>query len=252
MGGGGVVATGHDRYANLPSPAVDSPGHRPSSRPTEVVACRGLPAPGGLARAGGARRSGPRSATRSTGAGRCPASATRTRAVAGRRPGAGRARRQPHRPDVHRRPLRRLPLRAPCTAPASPTSRRASHRDDGLVLTGAWITAPVRCAPPANKPTPDERDPCRPYLERELALLDDLRVFVLPRRRSATRSCAGLLGVRPRPRFGHGVEVAARRRSPDRCARSTSSQQNTFTGKLTEPMLDAVFARAATLAGLSG
>ena len=51
-------------------------------------------------------------------------------------------------------------------------------RDDGLALDGAWITAPVRCAPPANKPTPAERDRCRPFLERELALLGDLRVFV--------------------------------------------------------------------------
>ena len=57
-----------------------------------------------------------------------------------------------------------------------PTS---DHRDDGLTLTGAWITAPVRCAPPANKPTPEERDTCRPWLERELALLPSLRVFVV-------------------------------------------------------------------------
>ena len=92
-----------------------------------------------------------------------------------------------------------------------PTS---THRDDGLRLTGAWITAPVRCAPPANKPTPAERDTCRPFLERELALLD-ARVL-----RPAGR--VRLRGTVPHPRcgappeFGHGVEVRCRRRPLDR------------------------------------
>ena len=111
-------------------------------------------------------------------------------------------------------------------------------RDDGLELTGAWITAPVRCAPPANKPTTAERDACRPYLERELALLDATRV----RARSAgspTQGLCSILGVRPRPAFAHGVEVPL---ADGRWIVGSYhvSQQNTFTGKLTEPMLDAV------------
>ena len=118
-------------------------------------------------------------------------------------------------------------------------------RDDGLTLTGAWITAPVRCAPPANKPTVEERDTCRPYLERELALLSELRVLVALGA-FGYQVLAGVLGVRPRPRFGHGVEVAAPGGLTIVCSFHVS-QQNTFTGKLTEPMLDAVFARARVL-----
>ena len=123
-------------------------------------------------------------------------------------------------------------------------------RDDGLTLTGAYITAPVRCAPPANKPTIDERDRCRPFLDRELALLDRARVYVVLGQ-FGYQVLAGLLGVRPRPRFGHGVEVPL---DPGPAgARSIVcsyhvSQQNTFTGRLTEPMLDAVFTRARELA----
>src|SRR2546421_626088 len=80
-------------------------------------------------------------------------------------------------------------------------------RDDGLRLDGAYITAPVRCAPPANKPTIDERDRCRPFLDRELALLTQVRV-VLALGQFGYGVVAGLLGApRPRPRFGHGVEV---------------------------------------------
>lgn len=119
-------------------------------------------------------------------------------------------------------------------------------RHDGLVLTGAWITAPVRCAPPANKPTVDERDACRPYLERELALLGDLRVLVALGA-FGYQVLAGMLGVRPRPTFGHGVEVPTPGGLTIVCSFHVS-QQNTFTGKLTEPMLDAVFARARALA----
>lgn len=118
--------------------------------------------------------------------------------------------------------------------------------DDGLRLTGAWITAPVRCAPPANKPTVDERDACRPFLERELALLDDLRV-VVALGQFGYQAVAAILGVRPRPRFGHGVEVATPSGLTIVCSYHVS-QQNTFTGKLTEPMLDAVLSRARHLA----
>jgi uracil-DNA glycosylase family 4 len=134
-----------------------------------------------------------------------------------------------------------------------PTSVR---RDDGLRLRDAYVTAVVRCAPPANKPTPGERDNCLPYLERELDLLDRARVVI------ALGSfgwdgflrAARTIGVptpRPKPRFGHGAEA----RLGDRWTLLGSyhpSQQNTFTGKLTEPMTDAVFARAKELAAASG
>jgi len=119
---------------------------------------------------------------------------------------------------------------------------------DGLELHGAWVTAAVKCAPPANKPTPDERERCRPFLERELALLTDVRVVVCLGAFGYEVACAQL-GVSPRPRFGHGLEVPGVGRD-ERCTLVCSfhpSQQNTFTGKLTEPMLDAVFARAVAL-----
>jgi uracil-DNA glycosylase len=123
-----------------------------------------------------------------------------------------------------------------------PTS---THRGDGLRLSGAWITAPVRCAPPANKPTTGERDTCRPFLERELALLD-ARVLV-PLGGFAYEGLCRILGVAPRPKFAHGVEVDV---GDGRWIVGSYhvSQQNTFTGKLTEPMLDAVFTRARALA----
>jgi uracil-DNA glycosylase family 4 len=121
----------------------------------------------------------------------------------------------------------------------------SEHRDDGLVLTDAFITAPVRCAPPANKPTPDERANCRPFFEREMALLDRVRVLVVLGQIGFDATCA-LLGVRPRPRFGHGVEVRVDERRTILCSYHVS-QQNTFTGKLTEPMLDAIFTRAREL-----
>jgi uracil-DNA glycosylase len=120
-------------------------------------------------------------------------------------------------------------------------------RGDGLELTGAWITAPVRCAPPVNKPTIEERDACRPFLERELAILD-ARVFV-PLGAFAYQALCGILAVRPRPTFRHGIEVAV---GDGRWVVGSYhvSQQNTFTGKLTEPMLDLVLNRARILAGL--
>ena len=117
--------------------------------------------------------------------------------------------------------------------------------DDGLRLTGAYVAAAVRCAPPANKPTPAERDACQPYLEREIALLGDLRVIVALGRFGYDAVCR-VLGVRPRPRFGHGVEVPAGDGRTIVCS-FHPSQQNTFTGRLTEPMLDAVFSRAREL-----
>ncbi len=124
-------------------------------------------------------------------------------------------------------------------------------RDDGLRLQGAYITATVRCAPPANKPTPAERDACLPYLDRELAILDRARVVV------ALGSfgwdgflrAARALGEevpKPRPRFGHGAEAAIGRWALLGCYHP--SQQNTFTGKLTVPMTDAVLSRAKDLA----
>ena len=123
----------------------------------------------------------------------------------------------------------------------------SERRDDGLELTGAWITSPVRCAPPANKPTPAERDACRPFLDRELALLIGARVFVALGQ-FAYQALTTYFGVRPRPRFGHGVEVPLAD-GQTLLASYHVSQQNTFTGTLTEPMLDAVFSRARDLGG---
>jgi len=123
-----------------------------------------------------------------------------------------------------------------------PTSVSA---DDGLRLTGAWVAAVVRCAPPANRPTPTERDRCVGYLAREVALLTDLAVVVALGQFAYDAACR-LFAVRPRPRFGHGVEVAL---TGGRTLLSSyhPSQQNTFTGTLTEPAFDAVFSRARQL-----
>lgn len=118
-------------------------------------------------------------------------------------------------------------------------------RDDGLALLDCYVAAAVRCAPPANKPTVEERDTCLPYLVRELALLSQVKVIVVLGQ-FAHDVVTGLLGVRPKPKFGHGVEVAL----PDGRTIICSfhpSQQNTFTGKLTVPMFDAVFTRARVL-----
>ncbi len=120
-------------------------------------------------------------------------------------------------------------------------------RDDGMVLTGAYITASVHCAPPQNKPMPAEVVACRPFLDRELALLPEARVFVALGRIGYDATCA-MLGVRPKPKFGHGVEVPAGAGERTILCSYHVSQQNTFTGRLTEPMLDSVFARACELA----
>ncbi len=125
-----------------------------------------------------------------------------------------------------------------------PTSTSA---DDGLRLFGAYVAAAVRCAPPANKPTPAERDACLPYLVREMEVLDSVGV-VVALGRFAYDVVAGLLGVRPRPSFGHGVEVDLADGRTIICSYHPS-QQNTFTGRLTEEMFDAVFTRARVLTG---
>ncbi|HEV7887960.1 MAG TPA: uracil-DNA glycosylase [Acidimicrobiales bacterium] len=124
-----------------------------------------------------------------------------------------------------------------------PTSVSA---DDGLALEDAYIAAAVRCAPPANKPTPDERDRCLPYLARELALLSEVKVVVVLGQFALDALCR-LLGVRPRPRFAHLAEHVLPDGRTVLCS-FHPSQQNTFTGKLTEPMFDAVFTRARALA----
>jgi len=117
--------------------------------------------------------------------------------------------------------------------------------DDGLELSGAWVTAAVRCAPPANKPTPVERDACKPFLVRELELLTRVRVFVALGQFGYAVT-AGLLGVAPRPKFGHGTEVGVGDGRVIICS-FHPSQQNTFTGRLTPAMIDAVFERAGEL-----
>ena len=126
--------------------------------------------------------------------------------------------------------------------------------DDGLALSGAYVSAAVRCAPPANAPTPSERDACLPFFVRELALLADVRVIVTLGAFAyealwAMLRSAGVVLPRPRPKFTHGLEVPTGRATIVGCFHP--SQQNTFTGKLTEPMIDAVFARARELSGLS-
>ena len=131
---------------------------------------------------------------------------------------------------------------------SQPTSE---HAGDGLELRGAYISAVVRCAPPANKPTPAERDRCLTYLERELELLEGVRVIVALGAFAWDGALRALRGIgiatpRPRPRFGHGAEATIGPYSLLGCFHP--SQQNTFTGKLTVEMIDAAFARAAELA----
>jgi uracil-DNA glycosylase len=127
----------------------------------------------------------------------------------------------------------------------------AVDRDDGLQLSGAYITAVVRCAPPANKPTPGERDNCLPYLARELALMEECRTivtlgaFAWDGALRALREL-GCATPRPKPRFGHGAEAKVGDWTLLGCYHP--SQQNTFTGKLTKQMLDDVFVRARELA----
>ncbi len=119
--------------------------------------------------------------------------------------------------------------------------------DDGLELRDAFVTSPVRCAPPSNRPTPAERDACRPWFRDEADLLPRVRVVVALGGFGFTEA-ARWLGLRPLPRFTHGVEVPVGD-GRTLLASYHVSQQNTFTGRLTEGMLDAVFERARALAG---
>jgi len=125
------------------------------------------------------------------------------------------------------------------------------HAADGLRLEGAYVSAVVRCAPPDNKPAPAERDECIPYLVRELGLLSGARVIVCLGSFAwdgALRvlRARGEVAPRPKPRFGHLAEASV---GPYALLGSYHpSQQNTFTGKLTVEMLDAVFERAKELA----
>ena len=127
----------------------------------------------------------------------------------------------------------------------------STHRDDGLTLQDVWVTAAVHCAPPANKPTPAERATCGDWLIREVQAMPHARVFVALGGIAyvETLKAFAALGTtvpRPRVRFGHGVEVAL----GDRTIITSyhPSQQNTFTGRLTEPMFDRIWARARALA----
>jgi uracil-DNA glycosylase len=139
-----------------------------------------------------------------------------------------------------------------CGWASQPTS---VQRGDGLTLSGAYISAAVRCAPPGNRPTIAERDTCLPYLARELDALRGLRVVVALGGFAwaaflRAHELAGRGRVRPGPRFGHLAEADL-----GSCVLIGSyhpSQQNTFTGKLTEALLDAVFLRARTAAGVAG
>jgi uracil-DNA glycosylase family 4 len=124
-----------------------------------------------------------------------------------------------------------------------PTSVSA---DDGLTLRDVWVTAAVKCAPPANKPLPAERDACAGFVDREFELLDRVEVVVCLGAFGYESACSHF-GLRPRPRFGHAVEAAVPG-GPLLLCSFHPSQQNTFTGRLTPEMLDAVFARAVEVA----
>ena len=128
------------------------------------------------------------------------------------------------------------------------------HRDDGLRLRGLYITAVNRCAPPGNRPTPQERDRCLPYLARELGALDRLRVIVALGSFAWDGALQALARnghrVRPKPRFGHGAEARIGPYGLFGCFHP--SQQNTFTGKLTQAMVEEVFRRARLAAAVPG
>jgi uracil-DNA glycosylase family 4 len=137
---------------------------------------------------------------------------------------------------------------------------RSENRSDGLALRDCWVTAAVRCAPPGNHPTPAERTACRPWLEAELARLEAIRVAVCLGA-LAWNTMHRLLGdaghvlPRPRPRFAHGAisrPSGGTRKPPVLLAGFHPSQQNTFTGRLTEAMLDDLFVTARRLVGEVG
>ena len=122
-------------------------------------------------------------------------------------------------------------------------------REDGLRLANVWITAPVKCAPPDNRPTPQERDRCGDFFQKELRFLTSARVY-LALGGFGFEAVTRFFGLRPKPQFRHGVEVGL----PDGKWLMGSyhvSQQNTFTGGLTEKMLDGIMQKAARRAGLS-
>ncbi len=142
------------------------------------------------------------------------------------------------------------------------TRAESAWRDDGLELLNAWLTAAVRCVPPANKPTPAERETCRPFLQREVVVLENLRAIVA----LGGFAWGAILRVlrdlgyevpSPKPKFGHGAEAEIGARSEASAAGGDlvvvgsyhPSQQNTFTGRLTREMFDAVWSRAVEVAG---
>ncbi|MDP8961121.1 MAG: uracil-DNA glycosylase [Actinomycetota bacterium] len=120
----------------------------------------------------------------------------------------------------------------------------ATHRADGLVVGDCWVTAPVKCAPPANRPSVEERDSCDRYFRAEVELLP-VEVVVALGSFGWEAALRRFGPVRPKPRFRHGAEVAVGTVTLLGCYHV--SQQNTFTGRLTRDMLDAVFARARYL-----
>ncbi len=128
----------------------------------------------------------------------------------------------------------------------------ATHRDDGLTLHGIYITAALRCAPPANKPTADQLERCRPHLVAELEVIQP-RVLLCLGRIGWDSALSALRQIghpmpRPRPRFGHGAFAEVGRVALLGCYHV--SQQNTFTGRLTESMFDDILDRAGTLANV--
>ena len=122
----------------------------------------------------------------------------------------------------------------------------ATSIDDGLELNNVWVTSAVKCAPPDNKPTADEQNTCRSFLNAELDALPNVKVIV-SLGGIGTTAVARHFDIRPRPKFGHGVEVEFGDRYTLLCSYHVS-QQNTFTGRLTEQMLDDIFSRAKKLA----
>jgi uracil-DNA glycosylase family 4 len=140
------------------------------------------------------------------------------------------------------------------------TRPESVHREDGLELQGAWLTAAVRCAPPSNKPTPAERDRCLPYLEREFGALEELKVIVALGGFAWDSVLRVLRGIgsevpTPKPKFGHGAEAViqwSERESEGAeplllIGSYHPSQQNTFTGRLTREMFDSVWSRAVEI-----
>ena len=194
-------------------------------------------------------RSARRSATGTTGAGPIPGfgdPAARV-LILGLAPAAHGG--EPHRARSSPATARATSCSRRCTAPGFANQPTSEHRDDGLELRDCYITAAVRCAPPANKPLPDERERCAAWLERELALLAPAARGRLPRRvrvgggAAHAGRCSTAPVPRPRPKFGHGAEC-----EPRCSAASTPASRTRSPGKLTPAMMDAVLGRARELA----